>query len=192
MQGSGLPCFYLLLSDLAAASVVSEVWPGEEVGVVGYKSRTWRSFLNDTLYLKPQPFFSTPGQHIITLLEWGNRALSTISWKTVPASYATFANTQEPALAGCCYAVLILFLELLFCMWNWARQWSRGHTHALYVCCSCCHMSTDFWFSQVFVSSGKMCGVFHLWLSASLTALEVMPSIQTRTCSWSKKKAIVF
>ena len=108
MQGSGLPCFYLL-------PLVSEVWPGEEVGVWGTRAEHGDPF-STILVFKAIAFLSHP-QASTSLFP-----LSEATWalqpflKTVRASCATFAITQEPALrrAFCCYAVLILVLNLCF------------------------------------------------------------------------------
>lgn len=102
-------------SDLAAASVVSEVWPGEEVGVRGTRAEHGDPF-STILVFKATAFLFHP--QASTSLFPLSEATGPFNHflKTVPASYATFANTQEPALrrAFCCYAVLILFLNLCF------------------------------------------------------------------------------
>lgn len=166
-------------------------WTG---GRVGYKSRTWRPFLNDTCIQSHSLSFPSPGQHIIISSEWGNRALQPFL-ETVPGSYATFANTQEPALrrAFCCYAVLMLFLNLCFvCEIGWDSGAEGIFMHCMFAVPVATWAQTSGCPKCLWVRQDVR--VFHLWLSKQgrWQPWEVMPSIQTRTCSEARKRAIAF
>ena len=137
-------------------------WRG---GRVGYKSRTRRPFLNDTRVQSHSLSFPPSGQHIIISSEWGNRALQP-SLKTVRASCATFAITQEPALrrAFCCYAVLILFLNLCFvCEIGWDSGAEGIFMHCMFAVPVATWAQTSGCLKCLWVRQDLR--MFHLWLS---------------------------
>lgn len=89
-------------------------WTG---GRVGYKSRTWRPFLNNTRIQSHSLSFPSPSQHIIISSEWGNRALQPFL-ETVPGSYATLQTHRSLHSEGLSAAML-----------SWCYFW----TYVLYV-----------------------------------------------------------
>lgn len=114
-------------------------------------------------YSKPQPFFPTlrPAHHYFLWVRQPGPSTILENSASIMCHLCnhTGACTQKGFLLLCC---LDFIFEPMFCMWNWVRQWSRGHIHAVYVCCSYCHMSTEFWLSQVFVSSARFKSVSSL------------------------------